>query len=127
MTREARVHLALTCLEDLESAGLVIAFTEPPGTAYARGGRHVEYGVAVANDLPVLIVGPRENVFHCLPATPAFPTWAEALAYLHDDRQRREAERAALAHQAITRAAALDDDDTLDDEDHDEQEGPSDE
>lgn len=33
----------------------------------ARGGRHVEFGIAVGLGLRLYLVGPRENIFHHLP------------------------------------------------------------
>lgn len=32
----------------------------------ARGGRHVEVGIAIQRSIPILLIGPRENVFHGL-------------------------------------------------------------
>lgn len=48
----------------------------------ARGGRHVEFGMARAWGKICIVVGPRENVFHHLPGVHQFETWAEALEYL---------------------------------------------
>lgn len=53
-------------LADLAAAAVVVAFTEPPRTSTSRGGRHVEFGYALALGKPICIVGPRENVFGCL-------------------------------------------------------------
>jgi hypothetical protein len=46
-----------------------------------RGGREVEYGLALANGLAVWIVGPRRNVFHYV-AQRHFATWDEAIELL---------------------------------------------
>ena len=71
--------------EDLMRAGVVIAFTEKPRTGASRGGRHVEWGIALAMGKRTLCVGPRENVFHWLPAVEQFDRWPSALAALTGD------------------------------------------
>jgi nucleoside 2-deoxyribosyltransferase len=53
-------------LDDLEAAEIVVAFSEAPRTSSSRGGRHVEFGYALALGKPICVVGPRENVFACL-------------------------------------------------------------
>ena len=64
---------------DLMAADTVIVFTEMPKTIFATGGRHVEFGLAMAQDKGVIVVGPRENVFHyLLPDSQIFATWNEA-------------------------------------------------
>jgi len=69
-------------LEDLAAADLAIFFTEEPRAILTRGGRHVEFGLALAGDIPCWIVGPRENVFHCLPEVRVFPDWKAARSVL---------------------------------------------
>ncbi len=67
--------------EDLLAADSVIIFTERPNTVLATGGSHVEFGLALAQDKGVIIVGPRENVFHyLLPDSQMFATWNQAFA-----------------------------------------------
>jgi hypothetical protein len=53
-------------LVDVKRSDLLVAFTENPGTSRGRGGRHVEYGVAIAIGISRIIIGPRENIFCCL-------------------------------------------------------------
>ena len=75
--------LAMMDLEDVHRAGICVAFTEPPEeTTPGRGGRHTEFGIAVALGLRVVLVGPREHVFHCLPSIENYATWDEARAAL---------------------------------------------
>lgn len=78
--RVERERFAVEDLTDAFDADVLIAFTEPPRSSNSRGGRHVEFGVAIGRGIPVIVVGPRENVFHCLPGTPVYGTWAQALA-----------------------------------------------
>lgn len=69
-------------LQQIDEADLVIAFTEDPKTKkYTTGGRHVETGYAIAKGKKILIVGPRENVFHYL-GHPQFDSFKEVLIYL---------------------------------------------
>ena len=67
--------------EDLMAADAVIIFTEIPNTVHVTGGRHVEFGLALAQGKHVIIVGPRENVFHYLLSdSQIFDTWNKAFA-----------------------------------------------
>lgn len=68
--------------EDVNAAALVISFTEPPRSKANRGGRHVEFGIALANKARVIVVGHRENIFHWLPVVEFFDTWPEAVRSL---------------------------------------------
>lgn len=47
-----------------------------------RGGRHCEFGYALATRKEILVVGPRENVFYCLEEVRHRESWEEALAQL---------------------------------------------
>ena len=63
-------------LKDVSEADCIICFSEQPRETNTRGGRHVEFGLAVAADKRIILVGPRENVFHFLPVVENFPDWA---------------------------------------------------
>ena len=65
--RSVRERFAKEDYADLMEAEIVISFTEVPRSSNSRGGRHVEFGVALASQKRCIIIGPRENVFHCLP------------------------------------------------------------
>ena len=69
-------------LEDLEDADVLVSFTGNGGGG--KGGRHIEHGFFLATaggGRRVVIVGPRENIFHCHPGTEAYPDWAAFLAH----------------------------------------------
>lgn len=70
--------------DDLMAADICISFTEPPRSTSSRGGRHVEFGAALATGLTCYVVGPRENVFHCLPEVDVFEDWDAALRSFKD-------------------------------------------
>ena len=92
---------ALEDMEDVQAAHCVISFTEPPRTEYGRGGRHVEFGMALALGKRCIVVGHRENVFHCLPAVEFYETWQEALEGL-----RKGGYRVSHASPNVTGASA---------------------
>lgn len=73
--------------EDVNAAQIQINFTEPPRSSANRGGRHVEFGIALAKGARVIVVGYRENIFHWLPEVEFYETWEQAKAVLCSERQ----------------------------------------
>jgi hypothetical protein len=73
-------------LEDIREAELFITFTEKPNAdfAYSRGGRHVEYGYALALDKDIHVIGPRENVFHYVEGVTYWSSWAAFLDFVRE-------------------------------------------
>lgn len=80
--------------EDLARSDMCIAFTEAEG-ARGRGGRHTELGIALGLGLRVILVGPREHVFHCLPGVEQYADWPGARRALVGDAKHRELRTAA--------------------------------
>lgn len=64
---EENARFAAEDLRDIENADVFVCFTEGEGSGFSRGGRHVEAGYALSLGKDLLVVGPRENVFYCLP------------------------------------------------------------
>ena len=79
---EERTRLAIEDMQDLWDAECCISFTEAPRSTNTRGGRHVEFGCAFSWGKRLIVVGHRENVFHCLPRVQFFPDWSGCLAAL---------------------------------------------
>lgn len=75
--RVMRTRFATEDIEDLRRAECCISFTEEPRSTLTRGGRHVEFGAAIALGKRCIVVGPRENVFHCMPQVEVFDTLGE--------------------------------------------------
>jgi hypothetical protein len=84
-------------IEDLSDSHAAVSFTGEG----VRGGRHIEHGVAISyydnhpwdlskrtEPMRLIIVGPREHVFHCHPATEQHASWTAFLA--HEIQQYRE-------------------------------------
>ncbi|MCE5200820.1 MAG: hypothetical protein ABFD54_05820 [Armatimonadota bacterium] len=85
------IRYALEDCEDLIAADMVISFTEEPRSGHSRGGRHVEFGLAVAFGKKLCVVGYRENVFHYLPEVAFFQTWKDCLESLTKPRETARA------------------------------------
>ena len=68
-------------LEDILEAEVLILLAELRSGAN-RGGRHVEFGFALARSKRVMVVGSRQNLFHYLPNVETFPTWKQCLDFL---------------------------------------------
>lgn len=69
-------------LQDVLRADCLVSFTEEPAagvTWAARGGRHVEFGLALAAGKRLCVVGPRENIFHFLPRVEVYRNTAELI------------------------------------------------
>lgn len=59
-------------VDDLRAADTVISFTSGGG---GKGGRHVEFGMAAALGKRLIVIGPREHVFHTLAEVDWYPDW----------------------------------------------------
>lgn len=90
-TDEEAQRFAEDDLRDLMAADTLICFTEPSRSANSRGGRHVEFGVALGLMVAgrkrhrIIVVGPRENVFYCLPAIEQHKVWNGAIRRIKAD------------------------------------------
>jgi hypothetical protein len=73
-----RRRFAIEDVEDVVAANWTISLMEEP-RSNSRGGRHVEFGMAVALKHRLTIIGPRETVFHHLPEVEYFGTVEEFL------------------------------------------------
>lgn len=80
--RAERTRFAEEDRADVVAADCVISFTEAARSTNSRGGRHVEFGLAIGLGKRVIVVGHRENVFHCLAEVEFFDTAAEMIGAL---------------------------------------------
>jgi hypothetical protein len=74
-------QLAQVDWEDIRKAEICIFFTEEAGRA-SGGGRHVEFGIALQSQKECWVIGPKENLFYCLPQAVQMRSWEEAMARL---------------------------------------------
>jgi len=86
IAREERERFATEDYEDILKADTVMSFTEIPRSSNSRGGRHVEFGMALALKKRCIVVGHRENVFHCLPFVEFYEEINAALEAVDSDK-----------------------------------------
>jgi hypothetical protein len=69
-------------MQDVREADYLVSFTEKSEVGYNTGGRHAEFGAAWVWGKKLLLVGPRENIFHHLPGVVQLNSVVELLEYL---------------------------------------------
>lgn len=78
LTPEQHQKYAMRDEIDVREADVFVFFTDPTGII-VRGGRHVEFGMAVILGKPICVVGNQhENIFHFLPNVFHFESWDTA-------------------------------------------------
>lgn len=90
VTHQHKTMWAAYDYDDVRSCDVMINFTEPEDNSYGRGGRHVEFGLAMAWNKRLVVVGHRENVFHHLPFVEFCETFEQAVALLESQKKTRE-------------------------------------
>lgn len=77
VTEEDKKTYALHDVQDIRTADVLVFFTDPTKTI-VRGGRHVEFGIAIERLMPIVVIGEHENVFHYLPSIKHVENWEQA-------------------------------------------------
>lgn len=82
MSADAHVEMAI---DDVKRSDVLVLFTESAVDVDPElcrsGGRHVETGIALAVDKPILVVGEVENIFHRSRRVERVPDWLSAIAW----------------------------------------------
>ncbi len=65
-------------MDDLAAADTVVSFTS--AASAGKGSRHVEFGLVLGLGKHLVVIGPRENVFHTLPVVERHASWEAFLA-----------------------------------------------
>lgn len=84
------MRFALEDIDDLYNADSSINFTQEPTAEIMRGGRHVEFGISLHIHKRIFVIGPRENIFHCLPAVEHYIDYLEFKRCFLLGMERRE-------------------------------------
>lgn len=83
---EKRCQFAQEDFEDVKACDTIISLTEEP-RSNTRGGRHVEFGMGVALEKRLVVIGPQETVFHHLPDILVFHTTDHFIEHLVDHKE----------------------------------------
>lgn len=75
LTLTENAGIAQVDLDDIVAADVMLFFAEDPLVGIPRGGRHVEFGYALAHKLEIYTIGPKENIFHYLPQIKNYETF----------------------------------------------------
>ena len=101
---------AIDDMRDVARADILVAFSEHPGRMdfpekienANRGGRHAEFGMALATGMDCHLIGPIEHVFHNLPQVmhhASIGSFLSRFEYgrIYIDSRRKSVDRVALA------------------------------
>lgn len=78
---QERKQFAIEDIEDIDASDWFICFMDEARND-GRGGKHVEFGYALAKEKRISIIGPRETVFHHLENVEWFSDITSFLLYL---------------------------------------------
>lgn len=73
---DERRRFAIEDIEDVHACDWMISLMQIPRNN-SRGGRHVEFGIALALGKRLTVIGPRETVFHHIARVQHFDNMAE--------------------------------------------------
>ena len=82
VSEDTRRLYAYSDLNDIDRADAIVFFSQEPTTPTLRGGRHVEFGYGIGTRKKILVVGPRENIFHHHLSVKRTDTWEQAKVML---------------------------------------------
>lgn len=82
---DAVAEFATRDIAEVLDADTLVALSEPENNPWGRGGRHVEFGVAIAFDKQLMVIGPLENLFHYMHHVLNFTTQDGFLNYMIEE------------------------------------------
>lgn len=71
-------------IREIDQCDILVLFTVDPDEYTRRGGRHFESGYAYGINKRLVIIGPRENIFHYLPGVDVYDTWEQFVGTLEN-------------------------------------------
>ncbi len=75
-------QIAQLDISDVMKSDGLVGFGEIYGAEFSGGGRHAEFGAALALNKKLYVVGGKEHVFHWYPGVIDFPRFDHFLNYL---------------------------------------------
>lgn len=79
-------------LKEIAACDVILFFSEEPTVPTRRGGRHVEFGYALAWKKKIVVCGPQENIFHLLPQIQFVEDFAHARILFKQIRDKSSAD-----------------------------------
>lgn len=92
-----RAEIAAEDMNDIRKADVFLLASETTGMG-GSGGRLVEFGYALGRHKLLVVVGPMENLFLCLPGVLKYEDWEEGkrnAQWLREAEVRKEEEKTA--------------------------------
>ena len=80
-------------LHDIHASEIVISHTINRGDLFTGGGRHIEFGFALALEKKLINVGGYESVFHQLPQVITVSTIEQAIEIINNEAAKIKAKR----------------------------------
>lgn len=84
-TPEEIAEYAEEDVEDVLEAEALVALSEPSDSAWGRGSRHVEFGIALALAKMLFVIGPYENVFHYMADVTVADNVQDFILYIQEE------------------------------------------
>lgn len=94
---QQRIDAAAGCVHDVLTADVLISVSEPDGEK-VKGGKHAEFGMALAWGKQLIVMGDREHVFHWLPNVKVVKGLPELVAYIKEMGDVLDKSPAAIAN-----------------------------
>lgn len=76
---DRKTDYAIMDLREVDQCDVLVVLSEPVGSTYLSGGRHVEFGYALSAGKRVVVIGADENIFHHHPGVHRFNDFEDFL------------------------------------------------
>ena len=82
---EETTRLAEKDVAEIKRSDMLVYLSEEETNTWGRGGRHVEFGIAVARAKMLCVIGPKENLFHYLPEVQHFDSVDDFIDFVREE------------------------------------------
>lgn len=89
-------------VREIRECDVLLLFSESPLLGIPRGCRHVESGIAIGCGKRVIVIGPHENIFHCLREITVVANFQELLEIIASDAEIAFANPEVFEEEACT-------------------------
>lgn len=85
-----RTDIAVLDVDDVVAADAIMCFTHERGSLQPGGGRHVEFGIALALKKRLIIIGPCEHVFCHYPGVEQYESISDFILQEQNVDEKKE-------------------------------------